>query len=105
MVGDELGVTVVHHFAGGVYCKETHIPAGVKLTQHKHSFDHLSVLAHGRVRLSVDGQSREIAAPAFLTIAAGKAHEVEAITDAVWGCQHATDCTDPEQVDHELIAQ
>lgn len=104
MVGEELGVTVEHHFAGGLYCKETHIPAGVKLTQHRHSFAHLSVLAQGRVLLTVDGVSTEHAAPAFLTIAAGKVHEVTALTDTVWGCLHATDCTDPALVDDHLVA-
>lgn len=104
MVGKELGVAVVHHFAGGLYCKETRIPAGVKLTQHRHSFDHLSVLAHGRVLLTVDGVTTEHTAPAFLTIAAGKEHEVTSLTDTVWGCLHATECTDPELVDQQLVA-
>lgn len=102
-IGQDLGVEVVHHFVGGLYAKETHIPAGVRLTQHKHSFDHLSVLASGRVLVSVDGVETEHAAPAFLTIAANKAHEVTALTDVVWGCLHATDCTDPEEIDHELV--
>lgn len=104
MVGEDLGVEVTHHFAGGLYCKETRIPAGVSLTQHKHSFDHLSVLAAGRVRVTVDGVSQEHQAPAFLAIAAGKAHEVLALTDTVWGCLHATDCTDPSEVDHQLVS-
>lgn len=98
----EHNVGIVHHFVGGLYCKETSIPAGVKLTQHVHAFDHLSVLAQGAVIVTVGGVSREYAAPAFLTIAAGKAHEVEALTDVVWGCLHATDCTDPEKVDEAL---
>jgi quercetin dioxygenase-like cupin family protein len=102
-IGQDFGVEVVHHFAGGLYCKETRIPAGVKLTQHKHSFEHLSVLASGRVLVSVDGVETEHAAPAFLTIAAGKAHEVTALTDVVWGCLHATDCTDADKIDHELV--
>lgn len=104
MVGQEFGVEVAHHFAGKLYCKETRIPAGVKLTQHRHSFDHLSVLAQGRVLLSVDGQTTEHCAPAFLFISAGKAHEVTALTDVVWGCMHATECTDPAEVDHQLVA-
>lgn len=103
-VGEDLGVVVTHHFAGGVYCKETQIPAGVKLTQHRHSFDHLSHLAAGRVRLSVHGVDTEHTAPATLTIAAGKVHEVLALTAATWLCIHATDCTDAAQVDHELVA-
>jgi quercetin dioxygenase-like cupin family protein len=101
---DTFGVGITHHFVGGLYCKETRIPAGVKLTQHVHEFDHLSILAQGRVSVTVDGVATEYAGPAFLTIAAGKAHEVAALTDTVWACLHATDCTDPEQVDQELTA-
>jgi quercetin dioxygenase-like cupin family protein len=99
-----LGVGIEHHFGGGVYAKETHIPAGLALTQHRHQFDHLSILASGRVRVSVDGEAREVQGPACIVIQAGKAHEVVAITDAVWYCVHATECTDPARVDHELVA-
>ena len=38
---------VRHHFGGGVYAKETFIPADKWLVQHTHKFDHLSVLAQG----------------------------------------------------------
>lgn len=100
----DFNVELVHHFVGGLYCKETHIPAGVKLTQHVHSFDHLSVLAQGRVIVTVDGVDTEYSAPAFLTIHAGKVHEITALTEVVWGCLHASDCTDPEHIDESLIA-
>ncbi len=98
------GVGITHHFAGGVYAKETHIPAGVKLTQHVHTYDHLSALAHGTAAVEVDGVRTVHVAPAFLTIRAGLAHEVTAITDVVWACIHATDSTDPESVEDGLIA-
>lgn len=104
MLPKGFGVGIVHHFVGGLYCKETHIPAGVKLTQHVHAFDHLSILATGRVLVTVDGEDTEHTGPAFLTIKAGKAHEVTALTDTVWACLHATDCTDPEHVDKALTA-
>lgn len=99
----DFDVELVHHFVGGLYCKETHIPAGVKLTQHIHSFDHLSVLAKGTAMVIVDGVSTEHSAPAFLTIHAGKAHEVTAITPVVWGCLHASDCIDEHDIDASLI--
>lgn len=99
-----LGVSIEHHFGGGVYAKEARIPAGRVLTQHRHKFDHLSILATGTVRVTVDGVAREVTGPACLTIAAGKMHEVAALTDAVWFCVHATDCADAEHVDHELVA-
>lgn len=98
-------VGIVHHFGGGVYAKETHIPANFILTQHKHKFDHLSVLASGSVLVKVDGVSQRVDAPACLTIAAGKEHSVSALTPVVWYCIHATEETDPERVDHVLIEE
>lgn len=96
-------VGIVHHFGGGVYAKETHIPADFMLTQHTHQFDHLSILASGSVLVTVGGVSKRVDAPACLTIAAGKAHSVSALTKVVWYCIHATEEADPERVDHVLI--
>jgi enolase len=38
-----------------------------------------------------------------LTIAAGKHHGVKSLTDVVWYCVHATDCTDEDEIDEVLI--
>ena len=99
---DNIGIT--HHFGGGVYVKEARISANMRLTQHIHGHDHLSVLVSGEVIVRVDGVLTSHTAPAVLTIAAGKAHEVVCLTDTIWMCIHATDETDPEKVDQVLIA-
>ena len=96
---------IQHHFGGGVYAKETRIPVGYLAVQHAHKFDHLSILASGKVQLTVDGQTTTHEAPACLTIAAGKTHSVLALTDVVWYCIHATDCTDERAVDDVLIEE
>lgn len=103
MTLDEAGVGITHHFVGGLYAKETHIPAGIKLSQHVHKYDHLSALMKGSVMVEVDGKGEVHVAPKLLTIKAGKAHEVTAITNVVWACLHATDETDAEKIDHTLI--
>lgn len=95
---------ISHHFGGGVYAKETRVPAGMVLVQHKHEHDHLSVLALGRVQIEVDGVRSELEGPACITITAGKYHGIKALTDVVWYCIHATDCTDPDKVDEVFIA-
>jgi quercetin dioxygenase-like cupin family protein len=92
-----------HHFSAGVYAKETRIPAGYVLVQHAHKHDHLSILASGSVELLVDGVKSVVNAPACLTIAAGKHHGVKSLTDVVWYCIHATECTDVDDVDKILI--
>lgn len=95
---------ITHHFGGGVYAKETRIPAGNWLVQHAHKFDHLSILAEGSVELIIDGESKIITAPACITIEANKHHGVRSLTDVIWYCVHATDCVDENEIDEVLIA-
>jgi len=94
---------IQHHFSAGVYAKETHIPAGHVLVQHKHKFDHLSILASGSIEMMVDGERSVLHAPACITIAAHKHHGVKSLTDVVWYCIHATECTDENDIDDVLI--
>lgn len=102
---DELGVGISHHFGGGAYVKETDIPSGTMLAQHKHDHDHLSYLVRGEVRLMVDDRAPVVLfGPACVLLEAGHTHAVHAVTDAVWLCIWATDCTDPERVDDVLTA-
>jgi mannose-6-phosphate isomerase-like protein (cupin superfamily) len=86
-----------------VYAKETRIPAGFILVQHVHKHDHLSILASGSVEMVVDDVKSVVHAPACLTIAAGKHHGIKSLTDVVWYCVHATDCTDENEVDEVLV--
>jgi mannose-6-phosphate isomerase-like protein (cupin superfamily) len=62
------------------------------------------VLAKGSIELIVDGQVSVVHAPACLTISAGKHHGVKSLTDVVWYCIHATDCTDEDNIDEIIIA-
>ena len=93
-----------HHFSDGLYAKETHIPEGMMVVQHKHTFSHLSVLAKGKVIVVVDGKEPQIIeAPACLEIKAGIHHGVKALTDTVWYCIHSTDEKDVTKVDEVII--
>ena len=94
---------VKHHFIGGIYTKECHLPAGYTFEQHRHSFDHQSVLVSGTAIIEVDGVKTEHTGPAILNIEAHKVHSVTPLTPVVWLCQHVTDCTDAEDIDIEFI--
>lgn len=94
---------VVHHFAAGVYAKQMQLPAGHYAVKHTHDYDHLSILAKGEVVVMVDEEATVYAAPACINIKAGQEHRIEAISDAVWFCIHATDETDPDKIDEVLI--
>ena len=81
-----------YHEADGLMSMEVHIPAGVELGKHVHNYSHLSFLAKGKVYLLVEGEKViELEAPFCLNIKKNKQHSIQAITDAVWFCTHATD--------------
>lgn len=99
---------ILHHFSDNLYAKETKIPAGHVLVQHKHKFSHLSIVAQGTVEVSVDDDNggrlvRRMTAPVCLEIKEGKNHSVVAITDVVWYCIHSTSEKDESKIDEVLI--
>lgn len=94
---------IKHHFSSGVYAKECIIPKGSIVVQHQHSYDHLSVVASGRVLVTAGDTLQEYVAPACINIPANTYHAVKALEDSVWFCIHHTYETDPEKVDKVLI--
>ncbi|MBA3773831.1 MAG: hypothetical protein H0X13_15475 [Ramlibacter sp.] len=94
---------ITHHFGGKAYARCAVFDAGDRLVQHKHNFDHLSILAAGTVELLVDGVKSIITGPVCLEIKAGKHHGIKALTPGYWYCVHSTDNTDADDIDHEVI--
>jgi quercetin dioxygenase-like cupin family protein len=75
----------------GLHVKLTELKKGMKLVQHKHTYDHLSLLLSGRVIVHLDTDAIVIdasATPRSMVIEAGRIHRVTAITDACWLCVH-----------------
>jgi quercetin dioxygenase-like cupin family protein len=92
-----------HHFSSGMYAKQMNIPAGYSAFQHKHEYDHLSILATGRVIVQTDDGQVEYTAPSCITIKQNINHAIHALEDSTWFCIHVTDETDEEEVDKVLI--
>jgi quercetin dioxygenase-like cupin family protein len=72
---------------------------------HVHNYDHITLLAHGSVRVHVEGNTSEFTAPHMIYIKAGKSHFIEALEDGtVAYCVHAVrdkdteDVIDPDQI-------
>jgi quercetin dioxygenase-like cupin family protein len=97
------GIEIAHHFSGRECAVEAHIPAGVSLPQHAHSYDHLSILASGTADVVVDGEAKRFTGPECIHIRAGKAHTVNAVTDVVWYCCHGTDAEDQAGLEREVL--
>lgn len=96
---------IQHYFSGREYARRMTLPAGHYAETHRHNFDHLSILASGRVLVTVDGATVEYSAPECIVIRAGQVHRIEAITPAVWFCVHGTTALDLDKIDHELIKE
>jgi quercetin dioxygenase-like cupin family protein len=57
---------------------------------HTHQFDHLTLLAKGKLKVTVEGVASEFIAPHMIYIHKDKVHELEALTDeTVAYCIHA----------------
>jgi quercetin dioxygenase-like cupin family protein len=73
---------------------------------HSHPFDHMTLLAEGRLRVTVDGDTRDFDAPKILFITKDKEHELVALQDhTVAFCVHpirdgsrVEDIIDPEGI-------
>ena len=96
---------VVHEFsADGVWAAHITVSdAGTILPQHAHTFDHLTILASGSVRVSrSDAESIEYTAPAGILIPAGVKHLFETLTpDVVLACIHNTARTGRVEISEE----
>ena len=96
-----------HYTAAGIYAKEWMGRAGRTLSQHKHSFDHMSYLAIGEVVVEVEESSFRAVGPCAVLIKAGKNHKVTAVTDCLWLCIHAIpeELQDAEVIEAHLISE
>jgi quercetin dioxygenase-like cupin family protein len=64
--------------------------AGDTEVGHTHQFDHLTLLAKGKLKVTVEGVASEFIAPHMIYIHKDKAHELEALADeTVAYCIHA----------------
>jgi len=96
---------IEHFFTEGVYARKMMISKGTQVPTHKHVYDHLSILAQGRVRVSTGSIIQEYAAPAMIEIRKDIAHTITAVEDSVWFCIHATTATDIESLEQTVIVK
>jgi quercetin dioxygenase-like cupin family protein len=98
-----IDLQIQHFFSGREYAKQMTLPAGHYAETHEHTYDHISILASGEVLVRIGEAAAKHIGPTAIVIPANKVHRIDAITDSVWFCVHATDETDPEKVDEVLI--
>lgn len=106
MVGMKLclDMDTEHHFIGGLYARELHIPAGVTLTGKIHKHDHLNFLMKGKISVMTDGGVvKTLEAPAIIPATKGIKRAGYAHTDTTWVTVHVCEATTVDEADEELV--
>lgn len=102
--GQTIDLQTRHFFGGGLAIKRFELPQGHFLIQHKHKYDHMTIIGEGRGTLTVDGEAdREVRGGECVFVAAKKNHKFTAIEDLVIFCVHATSETNETLLDEHLI--
>jgi hypothetical protein len=95
---------IKHHFSKGLYCREMFIPAGVVLTGKIHKDETLNILAQGTILvISSDGTEKELSAPSVFISPPNTKKAGYAVTDCVFINVHATNETDLDKIEREVI--
>jgi quercetin dioxygenase-like cupin family protein len=96
-------IPVTHYFAPGLYARRIDIPATATLTGKIHRFGHLNILAAGEIIVWTEEGMRHLVAPAVIVSQPGIKRAGHALTDCTWITVHATEQTDPDAAELELI--
>ena len=92
-----------HYFAAGLYAREITIPAGTVLTGKVHSAEHLNIVSQGDITVWTEYGMKRVQAPFAMVSRPGTKRVGYAHTDTVWTTIHATNETDLEALERELI--
>lgn len=96
---NEAVAMVEQHFAyGGVYAKLMRLEkAGWFVKQHRHAYDHMTLLTRGSMRVWLDDEVRDYQAPNAILVVANKHHTMMALEDDTEAyCIHRLNCGDAE---------
>lgn len=99
----QLDIETNHYSVAGLYAREIFIPAGTLLTGKVHKAEHLNIVAQGEIIVWTEAGMKRLYAPHVLPSFPGAKRVGLAITDTVWVTIHATDKTDPDEIEAELI--
>jgi len=76
--------------SGNLYMRQMRFDQGDVEQGHSHTYDHLTLLSAGSMKVSVDGTETVFVAPTAIKILAHKTHQLEALEDNTLAyCVHA----------------
>lgn len=101
----QLPEQLTHHFAAGVYARELFIPKDAVVVGKIHRHAHLNFLMKGDISVLTEHGVRRLKAPAVITSAPGIKRAGYAHEDSVWITVHATEETDLEKIEDQVICK
>jgi quercetin dioxygenase-like cupin family protein len=89
----------------GVFVKQMHFEqVGSTMYGHKHTHNHLTLLAHGKLKVTVNGEVTEFTAPHLIFIHKDNEHELVALEEnTVAYCVHAIRDKDTGDIIEDVI--
>lgn len=100
----QIALEVIHHFSPGIYARELRMPAGIVLTGKIHKTEHLCILNGDIDIMSEDGGGRFTGYHTFVS-KPGVKRIGRTYADTVFTTIHATDKTDIEELELELVVE
>lgn len=103
--GGDSGPKELNHFADGLYAREIHLKAGTVFASKIHKYTHFLFVLSGRCQV-VDEHygAQEIVGPAMIKTLPLTKRAVRVLEDSVWITVHATDETDVDEIEKQIIA-
>lgn len=102
--GNVVDIPVGHLFTPGMYSRTMFAKAGTVITSMIHKTEHPFVLAAGRLRIFIEGEGVvELSAPYLGVTKPGTRRLAYVVEDVIWTTFHATQETDLEKIEAELI--
>ena len=92
-----------HHFAPGMYAREIHMKAGDKIIGKIHKHAHINIISKGVVDVVTENGSARYKAPYTFVSEPETKRFVSIVTDTIWTTIHATDSTDLDDIEDEII--
>lgn len=104
--GDMDECPLTHTFSDGMYVREIFIPKGMLIVGKIHKHSHPNFLLKGEVSVVTEENGVErLKAPLSIISKAGTKRVVYAHDDTVWVTVHATDETDLDKIEEQVIAK
>jgi hypothetical protein len=96
---------LTHTFAPGTYVRTIFVPKNTLIVTKIHKYAHVTILIKGAVLVATEEGLKTLEAPLIMTTKAGTKRAIYCKTDVLWSTVHATDKTDLDEIEDELIAK